>query len=109
VPVYEGANSLDRQTKAAWRRSAFPGGSPGDMDVASIPDMALDVTATKEAVQLRFQGALGRVYSVWEFNPETPELGWQKVGTVFARANAGILEWLNPSTEAAKLYRVSTP
>lgn len=109
VPVYEGDRLEFLATRHGWRRSAFRGGSPGDLDTASVPDMALTVFPEAEGTRLRFRGALGRGYSIWVRESLNADAAWRKIGSVVAPGGVGNLEWLDAEPAGARFYRVATP
>lgn len=109
VPVYEGAGDAVLASAAGWHRSAFPRGSPGSLDPASIPDMAPGVQVLETGALIRFNGALGRRYTVWASQDPIVPGGWQRLGTVTAPAGQARMEWRDLSAGEAWFYRVTSP
>jgi hypothetical protein len=109
VPRYEGTPWSGLNDGAAWRRSAFHGGSPGEPDIASIPDMQVRVVPGPAGTAIRFRGSLGRSHTVWARDDLQPGTVWQKLGTANAPVAVGTVEFVDPSGIAPRYYRVTVP
>lgn len=109
VPRYEGSSFADLAEASGWRRSAFRGGSPGEPDVASIPDLELRVTTGEDGVRIGFQTDLGREYTIWARNDLNAGTVWERLGLVQASALPARSEWLDASGVSPRYYRVTVP
>jgi hypothetical protein len=109
VSRYEGVAATGLTTAGGWRRSAFRGGSPGELDFGSVPDFQLGVTPTASGVKLGFRGALGRSHTVWARDDLQPGTEWQRLGTVNAGPAPRRLEFTDESGIAPRYYQVTTP
>lgn len=109
VPRYEGATWDSLAVASGWRRSAFRGGSPGELDVASIPDFQLKAIPMADGVLLRFRGSLGRSHTVWGRDSLDPSAQWQTLGVVVAPVALDTVEFKDTSGIAPRYYRVTVP